>query len=371
MKPMSKRITLDEKDLQIVNALFQYGYQTSTRTLSKKLKIPYRTISYRLKRLRDNGYLYSYAIFQERYLGLGDCNLVIQESPQFDSKKLAQLLKEIPYFYFIASTYGRYNGILCYAIYSLTTPSVIKDFLNVLKEKRMIEDFHFLNIMDQKMTSIDLTQYDPKTNQWNFNWHAWVKKINENTKQQNDETLILETDSKAIHFDFEDLQILKRLKQIYHFDNTKSALKELSATIQLSDTQVRKRLSRLETEGVVKGYLSNFEIMEASNMIFFYIFMELNDSNDLITVWSLFNELPFQITFYFESKTRLCAFYRTNTENLAKVMEGLDLMKKFFHRYFIQLVPFYYDPRHHSFTAYNWETKCWETPIDKYLALID
>ncbi|MFX0181811.1 MAG: winged helix-turn-helix transcriptional regulator [Candidatus Hodarchaeota archaeon] len=368
---MSKKITLDEKDLQIVNALFQYGYQTSTRTLSKKLKIPYRTISYRLKRLRDNGYLYSYPLFQERYLGLGDCNLVIQESPHFNSTKLAQLLEEIPYFYFIASTYGRYNGILCYAIYSLTTPSVIKDFLSKLKEKGMIEDFHYLNIMGQKMTSLDLTKYDPKTNQWNYDWNAWFKQISRNTKRQNDEVPVLEIDSKIINFDLGDLQILKGLKRIYHFDNTKKMLRELGATIQLSDTQVRRRLRRLENEGVIKGYLSNFEIMEASKMIFIYIFMEMTNPNDSLTVWSLFNELPFQVNFYYGSKTRLCAFYRTDTESLLKVMEGLDLMKKLFCRFFIQLVPFYYNPRHHFFTAYNWETNCWETPIDKYIELID
>ncbi|MFX1511698.1 MAG: Lrp/AsnC family transcriptional regulator, partial [Promethearchaeota archaeon] len=94
-----KMFSLDEKDLNIIEHLENLGPRFPTRELSEILRIPSRTIRYRIKRLQDSGYLQPTQILtHERKLGLGENIIILQKSKE-ESTQIEQMLESHPYVY--------------------------------------------------------------------------------------------------------------------------------------------------------------------------------------------------------------------------------------------------------------------------------
>ncbi|MFW9998282.1 MAG: hypothetical protein ACFFD4_39960, partial [Candidatus Odinarchaeota archaeon] len=154
----------------ILNALFHHGSKVSTKFLSENLSIPSRTINYRIRRLKENGFLHSYPMLDERKLGLGTSAIIIQENQERRTFPLHDLLERVPYFYLIASTYGKYTGCLFFSVYSLETPGMINDFLEILKEQELASEYYVLDIIDNITGKVDLSYYDTEENRWKWDW---------------------------------------------------------------------------------------------------------------------------------------------------------------------------------------------------------
>ncbi|MFX0174173.1 MAG: winged helix-turn-helix transcriptional regulator, partial [Candidatus Hodarchaeota archaeon] len=274
MKKSSKN-KLDEKDIEIINSLYKYGFGSSSRFLSEKLNIPDRTISYRLKSLKDNGLLRIYPFMNERRLGLGDCCIVIQESETFKSSQLSKLLEKVPYFYLISSTYGKYNGILCFTVYSLDSTHP-KEFFEKLKENGLITEYTINEIWDHITNDPKLDYYDPHEGKWIWDWKQWEKQI-ETTLVQNHsidlfDNLHLVHEPMIINFDEIDIELLKVKKDGFHNKKVILTHSELGKKLGLSAFKVKKRVQRLYDQGAIKGPLINFFCPEERDIHFIYLF---------------------------------------------------------------------------------------------------
>jgi DNA-binding Lrp family transcriptional regulator len=369
---VKKKIILDEKDLEIVNALFQFGSNASTKFLSKTLSIPARTINYRMKRLRDNGFLDSYPLINERKLGLGQCCFLAQVDESKQGFPLHKLLEKVPYIYLIASTYGKFNGCLCFAVYSLDKTDLIKNLLDYLKEKKLIAGYYLVDIVDMITGKIDLQYYNAKENKWKWDWENWKQNIQKNLgKEEFNEILNYEENPEIIKFDTKDIQLLRKIKEIYHYETTQISYTSLEKSLQMSDTSIRRRIQRLEKENVIKGYLLNFQVPYYHDTLFTYIFIELQRDSDFQEVISIFHQLPLQINISIESRKKFILFYHSSAKDLSGFLKGMELLKPYFERFFLQIVPFYYNSRHHLFEAYNEESNDWNTPEEEYRVAVE
>ena len=365
-----KKTKPDTKDLAIISALNHYGPRTKTSELSKILGISARTLRSRLKWLRDYNYLKPvYPLIHERKLGLGDCLILIQESYSFPISHLLQILKSIPYFYLLASTYGKFTGILVLCIYSLKSPNIVDTLLTELKSVAMIQEYQIFDLMDHATFAGDLTFFDPHKG-WIWSWNEWQKEMSSLVKSDDYEDILDLTETPSqIDFDEKDILILKTLKECFHSGSPPISLVNLGKILDLSDKQAGRRKKRLEDEGVIRGYMTYFTYPYHEELIFTYTFLEFKSEKD-IKVISLLSKLPFQIDIFMESKKKYCIFFRTTLKDLAGYLRTFEVFKQFLCSYYVQFVPFYYDERHHLYESYNKKIDSWDTPIDEYIELI-
>ncbi len=180
---LTRNRPLDQKDVDILGALDKLGGKTPTEELSQSTGIPARTVRYRLQKMRDNNLLYpAKTMTHERKMGLGENILIIHSTPGSDIV-LEKLFQKIDSLYYWTSTYGRYNGFIVNALYSLTTPHVSRRLLESFQNEGLISDFYIFEITDYEQKFGDFKYLDPKLG-WKYDWSEWHKTIKKNLKSK-------------------------------------------------------------------------------------------------------------------------------------------------------------------------------------------
>lgn len=353
---------LDQKDVDILGALEDLGGKTPTEELSLKTGIPARTVRYRLKKMRDKEVLYPARTFtHERKLGLGESILIIHSTPGSDSI-IQQLFEKIDPFYYWSSTYGRYNGFIINALYSLTTPNVSRRLLEVLQNEGLISDFYVFDITDYEHKRGDFTYLDPKLG-WRYDWQEWYKQIKKNLKSTKSKiNMKCDENPSILEFDNSDYGLLREL-----FDNAMVPQKELAKQFSLSETQVTKRIRKLESEGVIKGYGSTFKSM--GEMVPFNVYLEIKEP--VARIINSFYIHPFPASIMMESPSRWGIRMELPPRDQLGFLAGLDLMKPYLTTCHFQVIHQWTRGQNfHPYDLYNKETHKWETPVSKYLEIM-
>ncbi|MFX0124927.1 MAG: winged helix-turn-helix transcriptional regulator, partial [Candidatus Hodarchaeota archaeon] len=305
---MNPKKVLDRKDLDIISALDSLGPKATTQQISKALNIPDRTVRYRLKGLKKNGFLQPlYPLIYDRKLGLGEHIVLVQEVGR-NKRLLEEVLQAIPYFYWINSTFGKFTGILFNSIFSVTSPKNTEKIMEVIKSENLISDYFLFDITDFIVIKPELSYFDPKHG-WIWDWDDWGKKIKQGMKKEEiaKEIYDWDEDTDITKFDFSDIILLRYMKQNDYFSP-----KQLGEISSLSERQVRRRIKRLEKESIIKGYISAFTPDSYYNDNLTYFFFELNEPSDWIL--SLFCKIPYQLDIFMETKTKYCITFRASSK---------------------------------------------------------
>ncbi len=359
---LTRNIPLDQKDVDILGALDELGGKSSTEELSLKTGIPARTVRYRLKKMRNNKVLYPARIrTHERKLGVGENVLIVHTTPGSDSI-LEKIFHKIASFYFWGRTYGRYNGYIINSLYSLTTPNVSRRVLEALKIEGLISEFYVFDITDYENKLGDFKYLDPKLG-WQYDWTEWQEKIKKNLKSKK---RIIHTkcdeNPSILEFDNDDIGLLRGL-----FDNAEVPQKELAKQFSLSETQVTKRIQRLESAGIIKGFESSYKTM--SEYVYFNVYLEVMEPAARII--NNFYTHPFPGSIMMESTSRWGIRQALPSSDLYGFLVGLDFMKPYLKSCIFQIIHSWTrDENFHPYDLFNKETHKWETPISKYLEVI-
>jgi DNA-binding Lrp family transcriptional regulator len=345
-----KGSSLDYKDIKIVDAIDKLG-QVSMKRVSRSLRIPSRTIRYRLAKLRKSGFLQpQHALIHERKLGLRETVFVLQE----EYGKTTSLLERIdakPFFYWCSPTYGKYNGYLVHSIVSLAASRTDSETVRHMQGSHLVSDYYLFEVVDYEVKSRNLTYFDPVKG-WVWDWDKWGSEIQKCVHGPS-MTLNLEENPKLIDFDSKDVKILK---QIYSDSSTK--LHQLAEISGLSEAQVSKRVQRLWKVGVIKGYKSVFNPVPSENLLSFYCFLELNAPAE--HVLSCFYALPFSLDILMESKTKFCLRFRLPIGEFNSFLRSFELMKPYLTSYFFQIVGRGRSKSQLVYDLYNPTTNRWE-----------
>ena len=347
-----------QKDMAIIGALDRIGPKISTEELSEILNIPARTVRYRIKKLKEVGVLQSTrAMVLERKLGLGECIFIVNAKAD-GYKYLPDIFYTVDTIYHYSSTYGQYNGYLAYGLYSLATPDITRNILEECMEKDLISGYVIIDVADYDVKQADYTKYDPKDG-WNWDWDQWEEQIRKNFRYNRTIQPPLKESQTIVGFDFKDVSLLRHL-----FDDGEITKKKLAKKLSLSETQVKRRLQRLEKEGIIKGYRSPIRGEEESVPLFCFFEVDSLKSPVLASIY----ELPFPATIILESSTRYAMTMSLSTRDLKGFLKGFDILRPHLVSYFIQTI---HNSKQsmdsHPYDLYNQETNGWITPEDDYM----
>ncbi len=305
------------KDLKIVRALDKYGPKATMKELSVTLKIPPRTLRYRLSRLRAQGYLQPFRYFTyERKIGLGE-QIVVLDLSSSEKPFPTEFFAKTPIVGWYSSTYGKMNGYLMNIIYPLESPTTNIKILESLKDAGLISNYLTFNLLSYSIKGLDLSKFD-STGRWNWDWNTWYHRIDFILKRGKTSVEIGFEEEDQIPFDSKDVHLLKILHE-----NSNATQKLLSVKLGLSTSQVRKRFQRLQEHEVIKGHKPIFTPF--SDTLTLMCFIESN--SPVGQILTCFYELPYTLDTYFESPRKIGMRIRLSTSDIAGFFRGLDKMR--------------------------------------------
>ncbi|MFW9819433.1 MAG: winged helix-turn-helix transcriptional regulator [Candidatus Thorarchaeota archaeon] len=351
------------KDLEIINELDKYGPQISTTRISRNLNIPARTIRYRITKLKENKLLIPAFVFMhQRKLGLGEHILILEENHKFNSK-IMSFLNSFPIFYWHAQTYGKFNGFLVHSIFDLSKPDSNIKIVSEMKNRNLIKDFHIFQIVDYHHKSMNYLKYKPKSG-WIINWDDLFKNIDNQNEISKILNINLDKNFKLVDFDYKDILILQQLS----IDGS-ITLQQLSHVLNLSKTQIRKRILNLKEKRIIKVFKPIFSPIPKDQMLYLYCFIDIGKFKDEIIKFIF--QIPFSFMFIFESNNKFCIRLNISRKDMISFINGFSLLKKYIDSYFLQFIfenPTARNPE--LYELYNRDTKAWEIDIDGIISKI-
>lgn len=319
---------LDRKDLKILTAFGQLGGKVSTEELEEMTGISARTIRFRIKRLKDEGYLAQlYAMTHELKFGLGDSILILEESDE-PKADLKSVLETIPWFYYQGPTYGKYNGYMIHAMYSIDDPEGVKRIADTLVETGLVESYYYFENLDYESRRGDFTYFDYDKG-WNWDWAKWMRESEGCIASGDSVEINLDSNPGLIEFDEKDVLLASEIKV-----ESKRTLREFGEIVDLSETQVKRRLDRLEEAGIIKGY--RWVLQNVEQPLFIYFFMEITENIDCVL--SAFYRLPFPGEIMMDSRTKYNVRIRIHGTEMTGLLRGMTQMRKYLDSYFVQIV---------------------------------
>jgi DNA-binding Lrp family transcriptional regulator len=144
---------------------------------------------------------------------------------------------------------------------------------------------------------------------------------------------------------------------------------KLKDDLNISESQISKRIQILKDKGIIRGYFIDFDLMKSEDFINFYFFLDMKDSFDQIL--SLFYQIPYPIMILVESHSRVCISMKLGAKDFNSFMKGFDLLKSHLNSYFFQLThnQVKENPQY-VFELFNKVSSQWETPIEDYISLL-
>ncbi len=348
-------MALDSKDLAIMGALDKVGAKASAEHLGEVLGIPSRTVRYRLSRLRKKGFLYPPRVMtHERKLGLGESSICMKAT-RLGITHLPSILDALPSVYWITESYGTYDGYMAHCVYPLESPNNIPSLMTVLKKEGLIQDYHIFDVVDYEHKQ---PNYEHLTTDicWEWDWSQWYKSVGRNLERRSSFTLQMEEHPQLVEFDSKDIALLRHLGE-----DGESTQRHLADTLSLSEKLANKRLQRLESTGIIKGYRS--ACIPVNNYFSLSFFLELEEPAE--PVLASFYEMPFPFYIMMESRSRFCIQLGFSALDYTGFLKGVDILRPFMVSYFFQTM---HNPRRtksgHPLDFFNDESGSWEFPKD-------
>jgi DNA-binding Lrp family transcriptional regulator len=359
VKALETAVPLSDIDVDILRALETEGTKISTRDLSKILDIPDRTIRYRLNRMRDKGLL-DRPIVQtyERKMGLAEKVLFLRSVPNKEAS-LKEIVDDIPIFYHFASTYGRYDGLIVYAMFPLAASHLVTRLAQEMKDAGLVEDYCEFDLVDYVRKGVSVMAFLPES-PWEWNtWYDDIGKIMEGC-----ETIDLgfEEFPQVVSFDFKDVQIIMNM-----VENAEITLKELSDILEMSQPQVHKRIKNLEENGIIRGYKPSFmPFKEGTTMG--VVFKSREHAKEVLCA---FHRLPFFVVFSMENANYYFVTVYLPSSDINNFLQGINRLKQHTDELFVQTICCGQGKGHlHLLTTFNEATNQWDIPVGDYIAQI-
>ncbi|MHA2359320.1 MAG: winged helix-turn-helix transcriptional regulator [Candidatus Thorarchaeota archaeon] len=356
---MKLTVPLDKTDAGIISAIQKDPSKISTSELSELLGIPDRTVRYRLNKLRERKLLKPPKMMTyERKIGLGEQLLLLQSIPEKEDT-LVKILDGIDFFYYYAPTYGRYDGYMVYTMFPLVAPRMVRQVAEELKEKGLVSDFYIFDLVDYCRKSVDLAPFLPESD---WSWLKWSEEAKQIMTEGCDLELRLEEFPSTVKFDYRDIQIV-----IHMVENPGATQKEIGKVLELSSTQVHKRVKRLEDTGVIRGLKMYFSPFQDVMMIGCF-FQSREHAKKILCG---FHRLPFEITFVKESSTNYEVQVVLPSSEMNQFLQHMSIFRKYTEEFFIQTSLKGKSKGYaHLLKSFNRTASSWEMPLSDTMQTI-
>ncbi|MFW9800537.1 MAG: Lrp/AsnC family transcriptional regulator, partial [Candidatus Thorarchaeota archaeon] len=257
--------------------------------------------------------------------------------------------------------YGKYNGYIAQTAYPLSSPITTSTLLNVMQEEDLVVDYHIFDIVDYEYKRADYRYFNTDSS-WSWDWTEWYTQIDRNLNAKESSPPSMELNPRIVDFDSKDVLLLKHIAR-----DSEMTQRQLSEHLGLSETQVNKKLHRMEKTGIIKGYRSVFSPYSDHGMI--VMFLELEEPVDGV-LRSLY-QLPFQLYVMMESRTRYCIRFSLSSRDHKGFLRGFDIIRPHLASYFFQTLhnPPLVKPSY-PLDLFEEETCTWNIPLERSIRMI-
>ncbi len=315
---------LDYNDIRIVSTLDALPHKSSTKRISEALDIPSRSIRYRLTKLKEKGLLKEQTVItHERKLGLRESFIILEENPNY-RETFQKIVEKNPALSWYVPTSGKFQGYILHSINAMNVLDYPQQLLVLMKEKGIINDYSHFEIIDYHEFGWNY-KYFNKEGKWIWNWKIWEENIrNENYSK---ETVDFEENPKVTNFDHLDIQILKNL--ILFEGLTK---KEMGKKLELSESQIGRRIRSMEQSGIIRGYRTGFAPFSETQTVLCMI--KIGDSFEHIV--NILKQIPYPKTIAFENRHSIGLGFELPTNEIKGFLNGLHCLRPLLDSYFLQ-----------------------------------
>ncbi|MFW9923355.1 MAG: winged helix-turn-helix transcriptional regulator [Candidatus Thorarchaeota archaeon] len=327
MEKSEKSILYDYKDIQIIRALdTSHESRISTKEISKELDIPSRSIRYRLTKLKENNLLKEKSIItHERKIGIREHFFAIEENAN-KREEFEKVISNNPAISWYVPTTGKYNGFLVHAISSLNAPNHPLIIMEKMKEKGIISDYYHFEIIDYFEIGWNYDFFSLEGD-WVWSWENWYKMIIKN-KTNHTFQFTFEENPPITNFDFIDIQILKFL-----YLSETITQKELGIKLELSESQISRRIKSLEQNGIIRGYRTGFQPFSDTIILLFII----ESKNNMKRVLDIISDIPYPKSLAHKNSTIIGLGVEIPSNDFKELLAGFHLMRNQIDSYFLQI----------------------------------
>lgn len=200
---------LDPANAKILEGLGKYGPR-NLLSLAKSIHLPPTTVSFRIKKLIEEGHLKIRARLNYPKLGLMRITLITEAIQGFENK-LQKAIENICYWTYITKCYGKINGFYNILAFPTEKRKDLEVYLEEALRNKAISHYRIYWTTNFCEVAPNFAWFDFERKEWKFKWQEWIDEI-ENASSTLHQRL-QEPKEYPVTVDETDLLILKELEK--------------------------------------------------------------------------------------------------------------------------------------------------------------
>jgi DNA-binding Lrp family transcriptional regulator len=223
---------LDPVNAKIIEALGKDDPR-NLLALAKKIGLPPTTVTFRVKKLMEKGFLSIKAKTNSHKLGLMKA-VLIAHTNHGHIETLLKAIENTGYWTYTARCYGKFNGV--YAVFSFPFEhrTALEQYLERAQQLGALTNYELFWTTNIFEVAPSFDRFDFKRKAWNFAWQEWLHKILSSSTKLPEH--LRDPESYEVSADYTDLLILKELEKDGLRDFT-----ELSKVAKITPQAIRHR----------------------------------------------------------------------------------------------------------------------------------
>jgi DNA-binding Lrp family transcriptional regulator len=223
---------LDPVNARIIEALGKDDPR-NLLALAKKIGLPPTTVTFRVKKLVQKGFLNIKAKTNSHKLGLMKA-VLFAHTNRGHTETLLKAIENTGYWTYIAKCYGKFNGLYVVFSFPFEYKAALEEYLERAKQLGALSNYELFWTTNIFEVAPSFDQFDFKRKAWNFAWQDWLHEIMNSSTHLPER--LKDPKSYEINADYTDLLILKELEKDGLRDFTK-----LSKVAKITPQAIRHR----------------------------------------------------------------------------------------------------------------------------------
>jgi len=280
---------LDPTNAKILEGLGKHGPR-NLLSLAKSIHLPPTTVSFRIKKLIEEGHLKIRSRLDYSKLGLMRATIIAEALPGFEDK-LQRLIENIGYWTYVTKCYGRFNGFYSILAFPAENKKELETYLNEALRFKALSHYnlYWTTNFCEVAPNFDWFNFDRK--EWHFKWHEWISEVLNGSQILSQR--LLDPEGYPITADEVDLLILKELEK-----NGAVGFTQLAKVVGTTPQGIRYRYYK---HVVKRKLIADYEVsifpypLQVSDMCSFVI--DFENENVLARFSNTLNDKPFVLSF--------------------------------------------------------------------------
>jgi len=280
---------LNPTNAKILQGLGKYGPR-NLLSLARLMHLPPTTVSFRIKKLIDEGYLKIRSRLDYSKIGLIRAAVITEALPGFE-EKLQRLIEKIGYWTYITRCFGKFNGFYSILAFPAENTKELKTYLNEAIRLQTLSHYNLYWTTNFCEVAPNFNWFNFKKKEWIFKWQEWINEV-QNAFQTLSQRL-LDPKRYFIMVDETDLLILKELEK-----NGAAEFTQLARTAGTTPQSIRYRYHKhiikrkLVTDHEISVFPYPIQVSDMSSFI-----VDFENEEALAKFSNTLNDKPFVLSF--------------------------------------------------------------------------